>query len=419
MHHLFSLIFKFVRKYLNRFALISKLGLRRRYLSLFAPILKLGLRRKYLNPNNFLVNSFLVNLGKNFLKYIIFILPFILVFKTLYSCILNGVWDYQFFSQQFISNFPFIGKILYGIFWKESSLLSIDTIYYNQWIMETTFVGSLGGILGRTIFETYFSDFIKVPLGGETLMSEGNVNAMNQDSGSKSSHSAGSKSGSSTGPKSGSSADPKWISEVGSKSSSSKIVYTIPPEYSDIVHQDIKNATEDFRVSSIKSVNMITKINESSSNINLKLPREFWVLISNHSNMLNMYFENRITWSIEISKHLYVNDRLVVNSLIEKKRTLHEEYLTKVEKLSEGGDLANSLKQFYNLTNAYRNAANKEINTIEWTIHESIRRTHPLYKSSELKQTVNIDYPKFKKNFSDEDQKLRKRFSELLNAPKK
>nr|YP_008964991.1 hypothetical protein [Annulohypoxylon stygium]AHB33550.1 hypothetical protein [Annulohypoxylon stygium]AYE67587.1 hypothetical protein [Annulohypoxylon stygium] len=381
-------------------------------MSLFSLIFKFV--HKYLNPK-----KFFLNLGKNFLKYIIFILPFILVFKTLYSCILNGVWDYQFFSQQFISNFPFVGKILYGIFWKESSLLSIDTIYYNQWIMETTFVGSLGGILGRTIFETYFSDFIKVPLGGETLMSEGNVNTMNQDSGSKSSDSAGSKSGSSTVPKSGSSAEPKWISEGGSKSSSSKIVYTIPPEYSDIVHQDIKNATEDFRVSNLKSVNMMTKINESSSKINLKLPGEFWVLISNHSNMLNIYFEQRITWSIEISKHLYIKDRLVVNSLIEKKRTLHEEYLTNIEKLSDGGDLVIGLKQFFNLTNAYRNAANKEINTIEWTIHESIRRTHPLYKNSELKQTVNIDYPKFKKNFSDEDQKLRKRFSEILNAPKK
>ena len=75
--------------------------------------------------------------------------------------------------------------------------------------MEITFVGGLGGILGRTIFETYFSDFIKVPIGGETLMSEGNVNAMNPDSGSKSSPSTGSKSGPSTGSKSGSSVEPK------------------------------------------------------------------------------------------------------------------------------------------------------------------------------------------------------------------
>lgn len=32
-----------------------------------------------------------VNFCKNFLKYVIFILPFILVFKALYSCLLNGV----------------------------------------------------------------------------------------------------------------------------------------------------------------------------------------------------------------------------------------------------------------------------------------------------------------------------------------
>ena len=106
--------------------------------------------------------------------------------------------------------------------------------------------------------------------------------------------------------------------------------------------------------------------------------------------------------------------------MIDKKRALHEEYLTNVENLSEGGgDFINKLKQFYNLTNAYRNTANKEVNALELIIHDSVRNTQPLYKNSDLKKTVNIDYPKFKKTFSDEDQKVRKRFSELLNAPKK
>ena len=375
---------------------------------------------KILNPKNLQKNSFLVNLSKNFFKYIIFILHFILIFKTLYCCLFNGVWDYLFFCQQFISNFPFIGKILYGFIWKEGSLLPIDIINYNQWIMEITFVGGLGGILGRTIFETYFSDFIKVPIGGETLMSEGNVNAMNPDSGSKSSPSTGSKSGPSTGSKSGSSVEPKWISEAGSKSSLSKFTNTISPEYSDIIHKDIKKATEGFKDSNEISLNTITKINESSTMINLRLPEHFWTLLSQHSNMLNIYFEQRITWVIDISKHLHIKDKIEVESLIDKKRAIHEEYLTKVENLSEGGgDFVNKLKQFYNLTNAYRNTANKEVNALELIIHDSVRNTQPLYKNSDLKKTVNIDYPKFKKTFSDEDQKLRKRFSEVLNAPKK
>ena len=46
---------------------------------------------KILNPKNLQKNSFLVNLSKNFFKYIIFILPFILIFKTLYCCLFNGV----------------------------------------------------------------------------------------------------------------------------------------------------------------------------------------------------------------------------------------------------------------------------------------------------------------------------------------
>ena len=56
------------------------------------------------------------NFGKNFLKYVILILPFILIFKASYSCFVKGVIDFQVFSQELISNLPFVGNRLLNFF---------------------------------------------------------------------------------------------------------------------------------------------------------------------------------------------------------------------------------------------------------------------------------------------------------------
>ena len=90
-----------------------------------------------------------------------------------------------------------------------------------------------------------------------------------------------------------------------------------------------------------------------------------------------------------------------------------------VEKLGDKeGDIKGKFTQFYNLTNAYRNACNKEVNSMESLINENIRGSD-LFRNRDLKQSVNVDYAKAKKAFSDQDQILRKRWSEILNAPKK
>ena len=120
-----------------------------------------------------------------------------------------------------------------------------------------------------------------------------------------------------------------------------------------------------------------------------------------------------------MSKSLPDNSRKEREKMLDKKSSLFENYLTKVEKLGDrDGELKGKLTEFFNLTNAFRNAANKELNGMESIIHENIRRD-PLYKNSNLKQSVNLDYPKSKKAFSDQDSLLKKRMSEILNAPKK
>ena len=120
-----------------------------------------------------------------------------------------------------------------------------------------------------------------------------------------------------------------------------------------------------------------------------------------------------------MSKFLPEDARNEIKKKIEKKDALFEDYLVKVEKLGDKeGDIKGKYTQFFNLTNAFRNAGSKEVNSMESIIHENIRRG-VLAKNPDLKQSVNVDYAQAKKAFSDQDQILRKRMSEILNAPKK
>lgn len=325
-----------------------------------------------------------------FLKYVLFILPFILVFKALYTCWLNGVWDFQFVSQQLISNLPFVGKTFFNIIWKEESLLYTDIIRNNQFIMELTFVGGLGGSLGRAIVETYFSNFTKVPIEGDTFMSSSNVHTMNSDS--------------ATNP--------------GSSTSS-----TLPSEAAvDWLMKDVRSFTGVYIDSNKNLVDWLSRMNEQSRLFNMDKPEcisPFWKLIHSHSDIVVLHFDQRIYWVNEMSKYLDQGGIDEVQIKIARKDILLKRYLDNVEKLGDKeGDIKGKFTQFYNLTNAYRNACNKEVNSMESLINENIRGS-ALFRNRDLKQSVNVDYAKAKKAFSDQDQILRKRWSEILNAPKK
>ena len=88
-----------------------------------------------------------IRLGFNILKYIIFILPFILIFKALYLCWDNDVWSITYFSQQFISSIPFFGQILSDNIWGNNLILSLDNLQNNQNISQIIFIGGLSSFL--------------------------------------------------------------------------------------------------------------------------------------------------------------------------------------------------------------------------------------------------------------------------------
>lgn len=129
------------------------------------------------------------------------ILPFILLFKTLYICLQYKDCSYLFFSQQFISNIPFIGIKLLKILYNNDLILTLDNIINNHNISGFIFAGGVGSCIGWSFFDVFIKETLnsyledKIPL---TLnMNEGSDNTNSKsESGRGLTSDSGSASGS-------------------------------------------------------------------------------------------------------------------------------------------------------------------------------------------------------------------------------
>lgn len=87
------------------------------------------------------------------------------------------------------------------------------------------------------------------------------------------------------------------------------------------------------------------------------------------------------------------------------RETIRESYLSKVEKL---GDNKASFREFFTLTNNYRNKLNKELNSAEELVHKNLRETI-IYKNPQVRKFINSDYIEAKKIFKNQDTILKKK----------
>ena len=107
-----------------------------------------------------------------------------------------------------------------------------------------------------------------------------------------------------------------------------------------------------------------------------------------------------------------------IEEISKRKDKAHEDYLEKLESLG-GSDIRSDLKRFFDFTNTYRNTVKKELAEADTIIKKGINdKKHPLYKKQQFRKILNTDYPKLIKSFHEEDERLKKRFTELFNTPK-
>lgn len=282
-------------------------------------------------------------------------------------------------------------------FWKQESILSIDTIKDHQSIMELLFIGGIGGSLGRTIAETFFTDWFKDPMtlnGSHPPTNILMVKGTNTNSGAI----------------------------QGSSSASGKGVQQLP-EGSIYFLSLAKEIFDFFEKGQKPLIEWYKNMNNPSHQLNMEGSNvtPFSAIVQRQGHSVLAWVRLREAW---VNSHAQLFEQKY-QDLIEKSQNktnqMLEDYLKKVDEIAdkkETGDVKGKLREYFNATNAYRNAVYKELNKMDEIVH-SHYRVSEFYKKPESKQLINVDYPAAKKSFIEGDETLRKKISEVLNAKKK
>ena len=198
------------------------------------------------------------------------------------------------------------------------------------------------------------------------------------------------------------------------------------PDSSDIVSH-LKSEMEGLSASNQRFLDVFKSWNEIPTFEGLDWNKHkdaivFVRLLQDQADMVNKWFINRMTWIETVSSNIGMSAATIneINDIHAKVRDKQNEYLEKVSALSdkEGRGVEKHTKEFFALSNGFRNDVNKLLNKVDNIMHDGIRRSY-LYKDPEVKKIFNQYYPEFKKAFAEEDAKLRKKCSEFINSKKK
>ena len=110
---------------------------------------------------------------------------------------------------------------------------------------------------------------------------------------------------------------------------------------------------------------------------------------------------------------LSVEEKARIEEISEKIDDFKDEYLKKIERLEGKGPTLNKLRveliQFFEYTNVYRKAVNKELNEMETIFRRGLKQNPGLKNNKEFKKMINVDYHERVKSLSDQYNYLKKR----------
>jgi hypothetical protein len=382
------------------------------------------------------------NIRKNLLKYLFFTLPCILAFKAIYLCWTDEVLTFAYFIQQFLSNVPFWGQTFSEYMWGNNLILSLDEIQTNQKITQLIFVGGLGSCLGKSLSETWFSDYFnfnfnfnfKIPavagpadIGGD--FASGKTPSikipLTLQSTQGSDLNLGSDSASSNVPEQG-------TANVPQEGSANDISPHTEPQFlwESIVDKFNNNMVPTFEqyVGLFKKMNSknlaytleVPKNNQDPDITEVNLAQSFFVVLKYQADMLIRSSEGRDKWLRELRYYLSDHDKVQIEEISDKLDQARDDFINKIESLigSDPDKLRVEIKQFFDYTNTYRNNVKKELSKADGIMRKGLKE-HPIFEKKEIKKMINSDYPKTLKAFYDEDNYLKRKIMEKLNeAPK-
>jgi hypothetical protein len=185
----------------------------------------------------------------------------------------------------------------------------------------------------------------------------------------------------------------------------------------DLFIADLTDFLQDFRGFNDKAIKALKKASETDFFYEDKpeIQEAFISLLQAQSGYLTKSYSMRSIWITMFGHYLSEDVRLELKDLETNREKITENYLLKTDKLAERTNIKSSLKEFFTITNAYRNALNKELNKAEEMVHKNLRET-VVYKNPGVKKLVNIDYPNIKQSFNKEDNYLKNKIQERLHS---
>jgi hypothetical protein len=189
-----------------------------------------------------------------------------------------------------------------------------------------------------------------------------------------------------------------------------------------MINKGLKEQIEDWIKSDVAVITTLDKLGAMPLTLGSKeIPGQltFFNVLDYQAKYLHHHVIKRKVWFQLFTDNIInsANDKLAFERLNSKLNDLFDDYFIEVEKLSSKTDVEVALKEFFNRTNGVRNAAYKELNAFEKNLDAKLK-TEFIYANKEFKHIYNIEYPAVKKRYVDKDSYLRKKVSEVLNAPK-
>uniref|UniRef100_A0AAU7YTV1 Uncharacterized protein n=1 Tax=Madurella sp. TaxID=2420206 RepID=A0AAU7YTV1_9PEZI len=393
------------------------------------------------------IGKFFLILGFNLLKYIIFILPFILIGKALYLCFNNDVWNLAYFSQQLISNLPFCGKMLSQNLWGNNLILSLDMIQNNQKFTEFIVAGGLGSCFGRSIYESFFyyfklpalagsaayvgedlykTPYVKIPL---VLQSTQDSN-LNLGSGAEGSTGI-SVENTGVGTPTGGRTPPSYPSSPGRGTAEQEAFYRLA-EPTPLWKQVVTDFYAGWVPGHQKLTQYLIRLNNSCSQFSLNVPvnntnpdinevsliKHLQTIIEKHSEIITNSFNLRDHFINDLRHYLNDEDKAKIDEITRRIEEVTDDYINKLGNMNESFENRTKLKVFFDSTNSYRNTLKKEYTAKDVILQKGLKQ-HPVFENKDFKKMINSDYRNTLKSFHDQEGYLKKRITEIFNEPKR
>lgn len=143
----------------------------------------------------------------------------------------------------------------------------------------------------------------------------------------------------------------------------------------------------------------------------------FTLYLDIHLKTLTEYYHNRAVYLNSVSPFLNEESQMILDGMENKLAAIRVEFIQKIETLKATKKDDVLVREMFNATNVYRKEVSRYLNVGENYFHSQFRASS-IFKSLELKKSINADFAQAKKDFSDKDLHLKKRASEKLYAKK-